>query len=110
MKRWWRREVLKFVDAWACRAGTPEDDEDAREEKREMVDAMRGEEDGEEWMGRASHDEEVIEGCRGRGSTDSEESAWDVVDVVSDGNGYGHGDDDSNGHGRHEAIELQPAR
>lgn len=28
MKRWWRREVLRFVDAWACREGTPEDDED----------------------------------------------------------------------------------
>lgn len=30
MKRWWRREVLRFVDAWACREGTPEDDEDAK--------------------------------------------------------------------------------
>lgn len=29
MKRWWNREVLRFVDAWACREGTPEDDEDA---------------------------------------------------------------------------------
>lgn len=29
MKRWWPREVLRFVDAWACRKGTPEDDEDA---------------------------------------------------------------------------------
>ncbi|KAL1974620.1 hypothetical protein VTN31DRAFT_4824 [Thermomyces dupontii] len=28
MKRWWNREVLRFVDAWACREGTPEDDED----------------------------------------------------------------------------------
>ncbi|KAJ5104932.1 hypothetical protein NUU61_002279 [Penicillium alfredii] len=28
MKRWWHREVLRFVDAWACREGTPEDDED----------------------------------------------------------------------------------
>lgn len=31
MKRWWPREVLRFVDAWACREGTPEDDEDERE-------------------------------------------------------------------------------
>lgn len=30
MKRWWPREVLRFVDAWACREGTPEDDEDAQ--------------------------------------------------------------------------------
>lgn len=29
MKKWWPREVLRFVDAWACREGTPEDDEDA---------------------------------------------------------------------------------
>lgn len=29
MKRWWPREALRFVDAWACREGTPEDDEDA---------------------------------------------------------------------------------
>ncbi|KAL4877519.1 HCO3 transporter family protein [Aspergillus karnatakaensis] len=29
MKRWWPREVLRFVDAWACKEGTPEDDEDA---------------------------------------------------------------------------------
>ncbi|KAF7718796.1 Bicarbonate transporter family protein [Penicillium ucsense] len=29
MKNWWPREVLRFVDAWACREGTPEDDEDA---------------------------------------------------------------------------------
>jgi hypothetical protein len=30
MKRWWGREVLRFVDAWACREGTPEDSEDRR--------------------------------------------------------------------------------
>lgn len=33
MKRWWPREVLRFVDAWACREGTPEDDEDEREKR-----------------------------------------------------------------------------
>ncbi|KAJ5107772.1 hypothetical protein N7456_004447 [Penicillium angulare] len=30
MNKWWPREVLRFVDAWACREGTPEDDEDAK--------------------------------------------------------------------------------
>jgi hypothetical protein len=30
MKKIWRREVLRFVDAWACREGTPEDEEDRR--------------------------------------------------------------------------------
>ena len=28
MKKLWSRETLRFVDAWACREGTPEDDED----------------------------------------------------------------------------------
>lgn len=37
MKRWWNREVLRFVDAWACREGTPEDEEDQKAE-REMGD------------------------------------------------------------------------
>ncbi|KAF4553426.1 HCO3- transporter-like protein 1 [Elsinoe fawcettii] len=30
MKKVWDREVLRYVDAWACRDGTPEGDEDAR--------------------------------------------------------------------------------
>ena len=29
MNRIWGRETLRFVDAWACRKGTPEADEDA---------------------------------------------------------------------------------
>ena len=28
MNRLWHRETLRFVDAWACRKGTPEDDTD----------------------------------------------------------------------------------
>ena len=28
MKKLWNRETLRFVDAWACREGTPEDEED----------------------------------------------------------------------------------
>ena len=28
MNRIWNKHTLKFVDAWACRDGTPEDDED----------------------------------------------------------------------------------
>ncbi|PLB37923.1 HCO3 transporter family protein [Aspergillus candidus] len=36
MKRWWPREVLRFVDAWACREGTPEDDEDALAKRDEV--------------------------------------------------------------------------
>lgn len=30
MNRIWNRETLRFVDAWACRDGTPEGDEDDR--------------------------------------------------------------------------------
>lgn len=30
MKRLWHRETLRHVDAWACKDGTPEDEEDAR--------------------------------------------------------------------------------
>ena len=26
MNKLWARDTLRFVDAWACRAGTPEDD------------------------------------------------------------------------------------
>ena len=41
MNRIWGRETLRFVDAWACREGTPEGDEDAR------TAAMNGDEEGE---------------------------------------------------------------
>lgn len=36
MNRIWNRETLRYVDAWACKEGTPEDDEDreAEVEKR----------------------------------------------------------------------------
>jgi hypothetical protein len=30
MKRMWKREYLRYVDAWACRDGTPEDEEDRK--------------------------------------------------------------------------------
>ncbi|RJE19051.1 HCO3- transporter family protein [Aspergillus sclerotialis] len=52
MKRWFGREVLRFVDAWACREGTPEDDEDARprldQESPEDVEVERGRWRGED--------------------------------------------------------------
>jgi hypothetical protein len=34
MKKIWNREVLRHVDQWACKDGTPEGDEDARADKR----------------------------------------------------------------------------
>ena len=36
MNKIWKRDTLRYVDAWACKEGTPEDDEDraAEIEKR----------------------------------------------------------------------------
>lgn len=42
MKRWWPREVLRFVDAWACREGTPEDDEDVESRKERQTEETPG--------------------------------------------------------------------
>lgn len=42
MKRWWPREVLRFVDAWACREGTPEDDEDEPERRNKPHEEVVG--------------------------------------------------------------------
>lgn len=36
MNRMWHRETLRFVDAWACREGTPEDDEDSKAASEEV--------------------------------------------------------------------------
>ncbi len=36
MNKIWHRETLRFVDAWACREGTPEDDEDAEVRSEEV--------------------------------------------------------------------------
>lgn len=30
MKRLWNRETLRYLDPWACKEGSPEDDEDAK--------------------------------------------------------------------------------
>ena len=42
MRRWWPREVLRFVDAWACRKGTPEDDEDEQHAVGQGSDGIPG--------------------------------------------------------------------
>lgn len=39
MNRMWHRETLRFVDAWACRDGTPEDDEDTHSVLQEQFRA-----------------------------------------------------------------------
>ena len=37
MNKIWNRETLRFVDAWACREGTPEDDTDHAAQPEEAV-------------------------------------------------------------------------
>lgn len=46
MKRWWNRETLRSVDAWACKEGTPEDDEDQRAGvlEKSNTETLRGDE------------------------------------------------------------------
>jgi len=40
MNRIWDRNVLRYVDAWACRDGTPEDEEDRRAADRSVEAAI----------------------------------------------------------------------
>ena len=42
MNRMWHKETLRFVDAWACRDGTPEDDEDRRTAARKASENAEG--------------------------------------------------------------------
>lgn len=44
MSKMWNRETLRFVDAWACKEGTPEDDEDARHRESERAEDIELEE------------------------------------------------------------------
>ena len=41
MNRIWSRETLRFVDAWACRAGIPEGEEDAHDMSLEATKSAR---------------------------------------------------------------------
>lgn len=61
MKRWWPREVLRFVDAWACREGTPEDEEDERTKRKADISS------GEESASVGLVDNPVRSGQRGTG-------------------------------------------
>jgi hypothetical protein len=57
MKRWWHRDTLRFVDAWACRAGTPEDDEDAQSRTKQVEPTG---EHGAMMMARAEQGEQMV--------------------------------------------------
>lgn len=37
MNKLWDRDTLRFVDAWACKDGTPEDDEDRLAEREKTA-------------------------------------------------------------------------
>lgn len=37
MNKIWKRDTLRFVDAWACKDGTPEDDEDRSAEREKTT-------------------------------------------------------------------------
>ena len=37
MNKLWKRDTLRFVDAWACKDGTPEDDEDHSAEREKTA-------------------------------------------------------------------------
>ncbi|KAF2150667.1 hypothetical protein K461DRAFT_314630 [Myriangium duriaei CBS 260.36] len=67
MNRFWNREVLRFVDGWACRAGTPEGDEDAAAVDAEIrMETGGGGGQSEEGVAR-SGEEEVELARRGSG-------------------------------------------
>lgn len=87
MNRIWSKEVLRYVDRWACREGTPEDVEDERraslgscrragaEGQLEMEEAGRGEngrdvEKGEQGVSGHSSGVEVDEGGAGGRSSE----------------------------------------
>ncbi|KAI9045305.1 uncharacterized protein KD926_008730 [Aspergillus affinis] len=90
MNRWWPREVLRFVDAWACREGTPEDDEEAAEKSREESSGGCGPDTADGGMFSARVDEsgmelqdqrEVGSSRDGRAVVESRDAGPDWVDL-----------------------------
>lgn len=69
MNKWWPREVLRFVDAWACREGTPEDDEDLKRTERDT-----DREDSNESEGGRRH--EPLSRSRSRGNGLDGDHEW----------------------------------
>lgn len=61
MNKFWNRETLRYVDAWACREGTPEGDED-----RKIMEKARIERENRDsnWVGPA-RDADVEQGMAG---------------------------------------------
>ncbi|KAK8213937.1 nonglycosylated anion transporter [Phyllosticta capitalensis] len=68
MNRIWSRETLRYVDAWACRDGTPEDDAERRERaKKRASEAVAT-------AFAAEHDVELGSGAAARADGDDAES------------------------------------
>lgn len=61
--RVWDREVLRFVDCWACREGTPEGDEDVK-----RMRSLRVQREGEAVGGDLGAGITVVGGCDERES------------------------------------------
>lgn len=101
MKRWWPREALRFVDAWACREGTPEDDEDAQARDNHST-VEEGPNPGED--GLFQHDSDT----KGDGLSTIAERRTHVNQAsgsradIADQEVWGMTDDDMN----HEWVEL----
>jgi hypothetical protein len=101
MKRWWSREVLRFVDAWACREGTPEDEEDEKLNKSSATDEDSA---GDHLIGegtRHSHSGTCNASPLAESSTKSEQRHDDHRDLA-DQSAWGVNNEDTN----HEWIEL----
>jgi hypothetical protein len=101
MKRWWPREVLRFVDAWACREGTPEDEEDEKLNKIFATDEDSG---GDHLTGegtRHSHSGTRNASPLAESSTMSQQRN-DIHMDLADQRAWRVNDDDTN----HEWIEL----
>ncbi|KAK4983836.1 hypothetical protein LTR50_006963 [Elasticomyces elasticus] len=54
MKKIWNRETLRFVDAWACRDGTPEDDEDRKLVEKNLQRERHTDEESRPGQGQSS--------------------------------------------------------
>jgi hypothetical protein len=101
MKRWWPREVLRFVDAWACREGTPEDEEDENLNKSRAADEDSGGDNHTDGGARHSTSGSRHASPLAEPSVMSQQRAESHIDLA-DQRAWGANNDDTN----HEWIEL----
>ncbi|PYI19490.1 hypothetical protein BO86DRAFT_445940 [Aspergillus japonicus CBS 114.51] len=107
MKRWWPREVLRFVDAWACKEGTPEDDEDAETDAQAQAE-RKGGAPGQESSGPDNGDEIIIPAGTEAGQGSSGVSSDSGGLFVGSRYAKDGGDLGSRSHLKEEFEELDP--